>query len=394
MVNSRKIFILLFFDLIIIGISESLVGPLIPVLSSILKVNLTLIGLMLSIHSVGIIIASLLSGFLIICIGYKKILIYSNILIISSSFLLCFSKNYYLFTTFYFLLAIGNASKINSISSYVCDIYIENKSSRLLLINTGWLSGIFLAPLILSFITWQDLSYNIIFLFISILQTVVIFAICASKFQNQKSNNNDLFFKEISKTLFANKHFIFSCLLVFFYAAILNIFTTWFTIYFKNLGIDLKYSTMYLSIYYAATIAGMFLKNFFLRFFLEKKILLFSVIFSFIFLFLAALVNQITIKMLFIFLYGINIIGIITMIISFESNKHSLFAGPINGLIRSIDNFGIVLFHFLIGYLTENFKNINILYIDVLLLFILLILTVLFYFYNPYNQKIRYCSYE
>ena len=385
--SSRKTFILLFFALVLTGVLETLVGPLIPVLSLEFSVNLTLMGLILSIHSIGILIASALSGYLIVHFSYKNIFIYSIIFSLVSSILLYFSNNYLIFSIFYFFLGVGNASIINSVSSYVCDIYKKNKSSRLLLINTGWLLGIFIAPLILSYFAWKAYQFKLIFLIIPLFQLIILFVILI-RFKNPKiSNDKKYTFKKVSKTLFSDKHFIISCLITFFYASTTSTFSNWLTTYFKDIGIELKYSTLFLSIYSASTIIGMFLKNYLLKYFPEKKILLSSSVLSFIFLLLASLINVISIKILFIVLFGINIIGVISLVISFESYQNNLLSGPINGLIRSFDAIGAMLSHYFVGYIVGNFKKINILNIVLIFLLVLLILLLLYYFYNPYSKK-------
>ncbi|MDD3629252.1 MAG: MFS transporter, partial [Actinomycetota bacterium] len=193
--------------------------------------------------------------------------IYSIIFSLLSSILLYFSNNYLTFSIFYFFLGIGNASFINSVSSYVCDVYIENKSSQLLLINTGWLLGIFIAPLILSYFAWKTYQFRLIFLIISFFHLLILFVILI-KFQNPKITNDKRHtFKKVNKIIFSNKHFILSCLITFFYSSTTSIFSNWLTTYFKDIGIELKCGAIFLSIYSASTVAGMFLKNYLLKYF-------------------------------------------------------------------------------------------------------------------------------
>ncbi|MDD3629253.1 MAG: hypothetical protein PHN81_05720, partial [Actinomycetota bacterium] len=112
-----------------------------------------------------------------------------------------------------------------------------------------------------------------------------------------------------------------------------------------------------------------------------------SSVLSFIFLLLASIINVIPVKILFIVLFGINIIGVISLVISFESYQNNLLSGPINGLIRSVDAISVILSHYFVGYFVDNFKNINILNIVLVFSLVLLILLLLYYFYNPYSKE-------
>lgn len=387
--SNKKTFSILFSNLIIIGILESIIGPLVPLLAEDLKVDLSFIGLMISIHTTGIFISTIISGNLIQLYGYKKVIVSGLISILAGIIGLYFFNIYYLFVISYLILGLGTGSVSNSTSSFICDLFPRKSSSKLLQLNTGWLIGAFIAPFTLSLTISLKYPWKKILLALFVIQVLVLVIVSCTKFKTCIFTNlvNIKNVARINKKIFSDSHFILSCIIVFLYSAITATFSFWFTTYFQSLNINVKTSSIFLGLYTAFTIFGMFFKNFLLKFFNEKKIMLFSSIISLISLFLALIINIIVIKIILIFIFGINIIGFIAITISIEIKTKPNYSGLVNGLINGTNSLAAIICQYTVGYFSENFSKKSVLYIDLILLVLLCVCVAIFYSFDKFRIR-------
>jgi len=130
----------------------------------------------------------------------------------------------------------------------------------------------------------------------------------------------------------------------------------------------------------------MILKNYLANFMKERKLLVISLLLSLIFFIFIFFTNSILIKIILIFLFGLNICGIFSIIYSLSLDVGVEYTNAASGLIFSFSYFGIVIFQFLSGYLSEHFSKNSILYIDAILLFLLFIASLIIY--NKSKPKI------
>ena len=134
-------------------------------------------------------------------------------------------------------------------------------------------------------------------------------------------------------------------------------FSTWFTTYFTGLKIGLNLSSVFLSIYMLSLLLGMILKNYLANFMKERKLLVISLLLSLIFFIFIFFTNSILIKIILIFLFGLNICGIFSIIYSLSLDVGVEYTNAASGLIFSFSYFGIVIFQFLSGYLSEHWSE-------------------------------------
>jgi fucose permease len=188
---------------------------------------------------------------------------------------------------------------------------------------------------------------------------------------NVPENFKSLF--HINKNVASHPYIILCCLVTFLYVSTTQTFYMWFTSYFSAMDIEPGSSSLVLAVYATALLMGMFVKNYLVKFIEEKKLLLASISLSFIFLLLAFLIPDMMAKIILIFLFGISIAGNFSLTFSMGLNVGSRFTSIISGLMHTSSNLGLIIFQFLSGYLSENISKNSVLYIDLTLLFLLII---------------------
>jgi len=86
-----------------------------------------------------------------------------------------------------------------------------------------------------------------------------------------------------------------------------------------------------------------------------------------------------TVKIILICLFGINICGIFSIIYSLGLDVGIKYTNTASGLIYASSYLGIIIFQFLSGYCSEHYSKNSILYIDLALIFILFIASIIIY---------------
>ena len=140
----RKLFLLFFIQLFLLGLGGSIVGPLIPILSDSFNVNFDIIGSTLSLNAFGLLLASLFSGILSEKFGKRNIFTSGSILFTVSFLSLYFSSNFIYFTLSYIVFGISWGIIIVNSVSIISDIFQLNRSKIIIRLNIGFLTGAFL----------------------------------------------------------------------------------------------------------------------------------------------------------------------------------------------------------------------------------------------------------
>ena len=164
------------------------------------------------------------------------------------------------------------------------------------------------------------------------------------------------------------------------------IFSTWFTTYFLTLNINVNVSSLFLTLYLVAVLIGMIIKKYLIKFINEKKILLYGTISSFIFLLLAFIIDNLFLKNVLIFVYGISIAGNFAITFSLATYSDDKHYNVSSGFLHAAAYLGVIIFQFISGFLSEHFSKNSMIYIALVLLFILFIIFLII------NKNINYSS--
>ena len=111
-ISKRNNYIILtaaiFLGFLMFGFSENIKGPAIPKIQSEFMINEMQIGILLSLNSLGYLLACTYSGWLSRKIGLKMTNILCFVIMAASGILIYFSKSFLTFSGSYFIMYLGN----------------------------------------------------------------------------------------------------------------------------------------------------------------------------------------------------------------------------------------------------------------------------------------------
>jgi len=386
----NRAFKLFFINYIILGISQSLFGPLIPILSRDFETGLNLIGLSLSINALGLLVAGIFSGNLAELFGKKKVTIIGCILVILSLTGLFLSYHFLFFLISYFIFGLGLGTFQVNISSIVCDLFKEDKSKKLVQLGAAFFTGVLIGPLLVSLVLNLDINWRNLFLLTALLNIPPLILFCLLNIKKQISKTDREAVRNVfnvNREILSNPYFVLCGIIVFLHTGLVFSFQFWFTTYFTGLKIPVKISSLFLSIYLLSNIIGMLSKNVFLKKLDEKKLLFICSILGFIFLLSSTFADSLIFKIIFIFLFGYNIIGLFEMTLSLSVKVKPNYTGSTSTLIFSFAYIAMIIFHYTIGYFSEKLSVESVMYIDLITLFLLIVFVGFLNFYSKFRKN-------
>jgi MFS transporter, DHA1 family, inner membrane transport protein len=385
--KKTKIFLYAFFQILLLFMARYLIAPLIPLISDELGVGLDFIGSAISLSVFAIFFASLTAGNLIEVIGLKNVLFIGLLINLTGSVLLFFSNTFSMFIIAYFIIQLGLGILVVCNLSIVGTFYPGSKASSLLKINLGGTAAFILAPLLVSLILYIKVDWRYYYIVHPVL--IILLGLALWKIDIPGRFSVETNFKKLfsaNKKIITNPAFALCMVIIFFYVSVTNTFFVWFTSYFESLGINLNISSLFLSIYGLAIFLGMIVRNQLIKHFKRKKILLFGFIISFFLLIAVLFTGNLIAKNIFIFLFGISIAGNFTITFSISSDIFPGYTNSASGFIVAFANLGIMIFQYLSGYMSEYYSKNSVLYINIAILFILIIATAFLNFHRKFSK--------
>ncbi len=378
--SHRSILIFSFTQRLFMSISMNIIGPVIPLITSDLEIDLEYMGGIISFGTVALLVSAIGAGFLLEIFGFKRIILTGAALLLSSCVGLVFSYTNVVFIIAYTILQIGIGIVTVATLSLVGNRYFKDKSKSIILSNIGLTIGAVVAPLLVSLSIYLEMGWQFLFFYLAAPQVLLIMILF---FLRVPAGRKDGSARSVRNLIHANRviashpYIILCCFITFLYISTTQTFYTWFTSYFSSLDIGLDTSSLILAIYTTAILLGMLVKNYMIRHMEEKKLLLTSITLSFIFLLSAFLVPDITAKVIFIFLFGVNIAGNFSLTFSMGLNIGAQFTNIVSSLLNASAYLGVVIFQYLSGYMSENFSKNSVLYIDLALLLLLIVVVAI-----------------
>jgi len=382
----RKLFLLFFIQLFLLGLGGSVVGPLIPILADSFKVNLDIVGSTLSLNAFGLLLASLFSGILSEKFGKRNIFTLGSILFTVSFLSLYFSSNFIYFTLSYIIFGISWGTIVVNSVSIISDIFQLNRSKIIIRLNIGFLTGAFFAPILVSGILFLNISLRYIFLSVALINLFLFILILSFKpegFDNKKSEENFISLLSINRKFLSNLIIVLCGIISFLHFGLGFSFGTWFTTYFKSLDVPVTIGSLLLSLNLLIFCIGMFVQSSLVSKFNEKKLIQFFSILAFAFLLTSFFLDQLILKIIFILLFNFSFSGIAAISLSIGIKQSPRYSGSITSIINSFGFTGVIIFQYTAGYLSENFSVGGIFYTSLIALFLLIIFTSIL---NPYYK--------
>ena len=372
----KKIFLLFFAQLFLVGIGGSIIGPLIPILADSFEVNLRIVGSTLSLNAFGLLLASLFSGILSEKFGKKNIFTWGSILFTVSFFSLFFSNNFIYFTLGYIIFGISwGIISIISVS-IISDTFALNRTKAIIRLDIGYLIGAFIAPVLVSGVLFLNISWRYIFLFVAIMNVFLFILILSLKLEgldNKKSEEKFINILSINRRLLSNLVIIFCGIIGFLHFGLGFSFGAWFTTYFKSLGVPVTIGSLILGLNLLIFSIGMFVQSFLVSKYNKKRLMQFFSILAFIFLLTSFFIDHLILKIIFILLFNFSFSGIAAISLSICIKQSPRYSSSIISIRNSFGFIGVIIFQYMAGYLTENFSSDSIFYISLVASFLLII---------------------
>jgi len=375
-VQRNRILVYAFLQLFISVISRTLIGPLIPVISAEFGIGLDEMGSAIALSIFALFFAAITAGSLIEFIGLRNVLISAIFINAAGSLIMFFSQYFALFMTAFFLLEFSFGVIYVSNLSIVGIYYNKKRASNLLKVNQGQIVAFILSPLIVSLLVSIGKVWRYYYLFnLLILLALFVFLMKIDVPREKKSSMTlGKLFKD-NKKILTNPAFLLVAIIIFFYEPVMETFYVWFTSYFESIDVNIDTSSLFLTLYGISLFTGMLLKNHLIKYFNQKKILLSSFAAGFILLVGIIFVDNLAIKNILIFLFGIAVVGNFTISFSVASGFLPKYNNAVSGLTFAFSNIGIIIFHYITGYMSEYLTKSSVLFVNTTLLFVLIILT-------------------
>ena len=370
-----------FFWVLIIGSASYLIGPLIPIISKELNVGLDIIGIAVSISVVSKFIATMTTGNLIEIFGYKKVYFIGIVFSILGIAGMCFASTYTIFLLAFFALALGIGVAHVATLSLVGNYYFKDKTNYLIKLALGNGIAVIVAPLLASLILFVDFDWKYIYIFLLIPQFIIFILLFFLKIPiviKKDESVRSLF--GVTKKILINPHFIICAVVLLVYSTVKDTFFTWFTSYFTFLDIEVSMSSLILAGYGITTFVGMIIKNALIRKFKERKVLMYGVVIAFIAITGMIFVDNIIIKTILIFIFGLGLSAIFTITFSLGLEVTKKYAGSVSGLLMAMAYPGVIVFQYISGYMLENISANSVLILDAVLVFLLFISVIILNF--------------
>jgi MFS family permease len=386
----KKTFPLFFTQFILLGLGASIFGPLIPVLSESFNVDLDRIGATLSLSAFGLLLTSLFTGILTERIGKKYIYILGNLLFASCFLGLYFSTHFNYFTISYILFGAAWGIIAVSSTSIISDTFHSIRSKMIMRLNTGFLLGCFIAPLLVSGVLYLNINWRYLFLSVSLLNVFLLISILSLKPEDLHNIKHEDDFRKLLSTnrkLLSNLTIILCGIINFLHLGAGITFGSWLTTYFKSLNIPVTVGSLILCLYSLAFAVGMFIKSFLFSRLSEKRIMQISATTAFVTLTIFFFVNMLILKVIFIILFALSFSGIAAAAVSMGIHQNPRNTGSIISIINSSGFLGVVIFQYTAGYLAENFSVNSVVYICIGALLILIIPTIILNFTHRFVKS-------
>ncbi len=375
--NPRKLLAYAFLQRGILGIASGLTGPLIPFIARDLNTGLDRIGAAISFSVIAIFAVAIILNNVIDILGYRRVLLVGIALLSFGALGMFISKILILFFLCYFLYQLGSGVLSITIFSIIGNIHFEEKSSRIMQTAIYYSLGNIISPLLVSLFIGFNLNWQYIFLCVFIMQAglwAFMFTVNIPRTTRVARSMRNVF--RIDKKIMLNPFFIIIGLMVLFYSAVMDTFFTWFTSYFEALDISVSKSSLFLALYTLSLLLGLLLKSRLSRKVREVNMLMWGILLSLIFMLCIFFIDNLAVKNVMLFIYGICVTGNFTFLVILALNFGPKYAASIATYTHALAYLGSVIFQYLSGALSEHVSKNSVLYIDIVLLFIIFVLAV------------------
>ena len=331
-------------------------------------------GFLLSVLSIGNLIASVITTNILFKTGYNRGSVLVSLLVPIAFLILVFTSNYYLLVLIFFLTGFGRGSASN-ISNTVVNKISNGDVSKLNLLHSFYAVGAFVAPLLASLFLNRGLSWRMLTAFITIcafimpLNYKLVDLSSVSESKEGTSGNKYGFLKK--------KEFFISSAILFFYVGAEYAVSGWMVIYLKDTGLmSASLSQIVLSLLWLVIFLGRLLTGYISTRMSTKNILFFSslgVLLCFVFFMFQTNTGLIIAS---IFGLGLFLSGIYPTTIADLGKKLSV-DDDFMGMILGISGLGGIIMPYLTGVIAEAYDIYTGMIVILVSMVLMLVLTLI-----------------
>lgn len=232
------IFFLIFATMFVLGGIQNTKGIILEKVQYDIQLDLSQVGIMVSVFQIGFLLASLVAGIFADRKGIKVVMTFGTVLMMigligtSASFTVAF------FLGFYLIVGLGIGSMTVSVATLIPTYFKERAGVIFNLANALFGVGMIVTPLILNAIFAQHISWRFFYVGVSVVIAIILFALIAFKESQSASSQseNKVTIKSVLQ-LFQNRQILLVILFILFYVAAEAGFLNFFPIFYTSLDI-------------------------------------------------------------------------------------------------------------------------------------------------------------
>ncbi|GAB6931071.1 multidrug efflux MFS transporter EmrD-3 [Paenibacillus sp. JCM 10914] len=354
------IYFLIFATMFVLGGIQNTKGLILEKVQTDINLDLSQVGIMVSVFQIGFLIASLVAGILADRKGIKIVMTVGTLLMIlgligtGSSYTVAF------FLGFYIIVGVGIGSMTVSVATLIPTFFKEKSGFVFNLANALFGVGMIATPLLLNVIFAQNISWRFFYIGVAVVIALILIALLMFK-PNQKAvleGQEKVSLQSVAR-LFKDRQILFVILFILFYVAAEAGFLNFFPILYTSLdiaGMDLaqKQST---AAYIIASFAflftiGRFVGGFIILKLGERRTLIGFSVFALIALVVGRIFVVNASYMMMLFGLALSVLFPTAQGIASKLTKQ---AGSLQGLIYVASGLGGAVVGLLIGEVSDAF---------------------------------------
>lgn len=232
----KKIFAICFYAFFINGVTALIFGAIMPEILGEFELGYDTGGLLLSVQSVGNLIASFIGGVVSVYLGRKTaIMVLSSMSVIGFFSLSLITAPWFLFLPF-FLTGIGRGS-VTNIGNTIINEEGDSQAGPLNLLHTFFAFGAFLTPLFAAWALGQDYSWRFILQLIGGLAIILVFVFSRLPIENVHRGRMPAAEASGGVHFLSSIDFYLASGILFFYVGVEYAVNGWIVTYLKDSGI-------------------------------------------------------------------------------------------------------------------------------------------------------------
>ncbi|WCF10913.1 MFS transporter [Paenibacillus thiaminolyticus] len=232
------IFFLIFATMFVLGGIQNTKGIILERVQHDIQLDISQVGIMVSIFQIGFLLASLIAGIFADRKGIKAVMSVGTVLMMigligtSASFTVAF------FLGFYLIVGLGIGSMTVSVATIIPTYFKERAGVIFNLANALFGVGMIVTPILLNVMFAQNISWRYFYIGVSALIALILFALLSFKPAKTTTDQDQ---DKVSLTsvlqLFHDRQILFVILFILFYVAAEAGFLNFFPILFNSLDI-------------------------------------------------------------------------------------------------------------------------------------------------------------